>query len=205
MNSVLEHVPIEALRSAVDVCVSQRTKMWLGACWYRQDTQLYLDWDVETIIQTAELLKVKNSEAEWILKLLKASGKHLVFATYVDDDSDRGNNTCDEEEFDEEGWLIGESSSKRQHVQSNCISEHKRYLGLLSGNGLRLQTDLILYDGMKPVFFPIKNVPILADYAVIMARRYEQKGLKQIRFCLQLKIFYLLSFQSTVPPMWMAI
>lgn len=188
---------IDMLRKATDEYIVQRTKNWQGACWYKPNTALYLAWDDETIYQVGEILSCTKSEAESILQLLKVSGRHFVFATYT-----RETKSLDEyeEEFDEDGWLVdsGESASRKRALRCRYSpgTIGHRYLGVLSSRGLRLQTQLILYDGAGRIFFPTSDIPILAEYALTMAQRYHQVRLRQMRFMLHLQVFYLVAFCS---------
>lgn len=181
---------LDELQSATEAYVVHRTKIWRGACWYRPNSKLYLEWDDETLYQVAEVLCCTKEEAEGVLKLLKVSGTFFVFASKtqvlsVDDDED---------EFDEEGWLIGSSKNPRQNPSfRHVVGRDRRYLGVLSWKGLRLQVQILMQDGMRRVFFPSHDDPILAEYALDMSLRYESKELKQMRYFLNLQVDYLVA------------
>lgn len=189
---------LDDLREATEAYVAKRTKSWLGVCWYKPDTALHLEWDDETLYQVGEMLSCPKLEAECILKLLKAAGTQFVFATYTHEEPEKDNGD-DEEEFDEEGWLVGsdtggEGNRFSAYDPADVAGNDRRYLGVLSPRGLRLQTQTIFHDGLKRVFFPAGDVPILAEYAVNMSEQYEGKHLRQIRFLLKLQIYYLVTF-----------
>jgi len=200
MFTIFKNIPLKAFQDAVQVCVLKRTKFWLGACWYKPSPFLCLGWDDDVIYQVAELLEITPDEALWVMKLLQVSGKSIVFATYstavfnssLDEDED-------EDEFDDDGWLFEKPTRRKKQFQDRFVGDHHRYLGLLSGRGLTLEKDIVFYDGLKQVFFPINEVSIPSDRVVIMSRLYEHKDLLQVRFCLQMQIFCLLSSSSPLP------
>lgn len=194
---------LDDLRGATEKYVIKRTKTWRGACWYKPDIVLSLEYGDETIRQVGEILSCADEEAEWVLKLLKAAGAHFVFTAYIheepepeDDDEDEDD---EDEEFDEEGWLTGSENNRRpQSASSWCagiVGQNYRSLGLLSSKGLRRQKQIIFRDGRSDerVFFPGEEISIMSHYAANMSEQYEKKSLHQIRLLLKLQIYYLVA------------
>jgi hypothetical protein len=189
------------LRRATDAYVALRTKTWLGVCWYKPDTTLYLDRGDETLYQVGEILSCSKIEAECVLKLLKSAGVCFVFTSITheepkNDDDDDDN----EEEFDENGWVTDSGYKNKENRflswRTYTVGKSYRYLGVLSHRGLRRQKQTIFCDGCsdRRIFFPAEDTPIASEYAVKMAEQYEKKYLRQIRFLLKLQIYYLVSF-----------
>lgn len=188
------------LQRATEAYVALRTKTWLGVCWYKPDTTLYLEWDDETLYQVGEVLSCSKLEAECILKLLKSAGTHFVFTTYTHEEPESEDSDDDDEEFDEDGWLTKHGSKKPKKSSLSgrvgTAGDGYRYLGVLSYRGLRRQKQTIFRDGYsdRRIFFPAGDIPIVSEYAADMSERYEKKHLRQVRFFLKLQIYYLVAF-----------
>jgi hypothetical protein len=200
MNTVIKEAYfLNDLNQAISFYKIARTKKWLGVCWYEPNDSLFLDLGDETLFQVGELLSCTRAEAELVLKLLKVSGAHITFAVRVKQKKQEIEERFEdeEEEFDEEGWLVGSSKKKKQSFYQTLFATGEvghRYLGVLSCRGLRKQVEIISRDGWQRNFFPVSDKPILSEYALWMAERYENKTLQQVRFLLRLQIYYLAAF-----------
>jgi hypothetical protein len=149
---------LDDLNQAISFYKTARTKKWLGACWYKPNDSLFLDLGDETLFQVGELLSCTRPEAEAVLKLLKVSGTHIIFAVRVKQKKqEREEQVEDEEEFDEEGWLVNPPKKKKQSFYQTLFATGevgRRYLGVLSCRGLRKQVEIIFRDGWQRNFFP---------------------------------------------------
>jgi hypothetical protein len=193
---------LDDLRGATEKYVIKRTKTWRGACWYKPDIVLSLEYGDETAYQVGEILSCAKEEAEWVLKLLKAAGMQFVFTAYIHEEPEPEDDEDDDEEFDEEGWLAGSENNRRPKSASSryagIVGQNYRSLGLLSSKGLRRQKQIIFRDGRSDerVFFPGEEVSIMSHYAATMSEQYEKKTLHQIRLLLKLQIYYLVALGS---------
>lgn len=185
---------LDDLRRATDAYVAMRTKIWRGVCWHKPDTTLYLDWDDETLYQVGEVLSCPKTEAECVLKLLKAAGVRFIFAIYSRFQTEAEDNEEDEE-FDDDGWLVDSEDSEFENKKplqgTKVVGQSRRYLGVLNSSGLRRQTQIV-FGGPEKIFFPADEIPIVSEYALAMLL-HEKKRLSQVRFLLRLQIYYLVA------------